>query len=67
MSKNMCRTAALTSDTRSFHRFSDDDRDGAMGCEGAKRSTRADKQDIRVGSGPAVLQVGHYRISNLLS
>lgn len=66
MSKNMGRTAALTRDSRSAHCTSDDDRDGMMGGESAKRSARADKQNIGAGSRPALLQIGHYRMSNLL-
>lgn len=45
----MGRTAALASDTGAFHRSSDDDRDGTMGPEGAKRSAATEKQYIGIG------------------
>jgi hypothetical protein len=66
MPKNMGGAAASASDARSTHSLRHKNRDSTMGSKGAKRSARADKQDIGVSLGSSVLQVVYYGISNLL-
>lgn len=66
MTKNVGGTPARASDTGSAHRLCDDDRDGTMRTEGAKRSAGADKEYIGVCPRPTVLQVGRNRMTHFL-
>jgi hypothetical protein len=66
MAKNMGCTSTRASDAGSAHRLSNEDGDGTMRSEGAKRSAGADKERIGASPRPPLFQVSDNRVTDLL-